>query len=469
MPTISIEPDVLTGVQYSYVSDYATDLWEAGGRSNVYSMIGDSLFSMGVETDTPWSDAGARQVFIEFDTSDIPEGSTITSATLVLSWGDWQLYNSPNAILEAYGHDWGATLDASAYRTYDQLEALYTTSNLWGSLAASSVENMGGDPSPGYMVGTAAFRAGISIGGVTRLVVVEQHSRTAPPSDIGDGYWPLLVGPTDATAAYRPHLIVEYEEAGAGQDEEGGSTATVEVDGSGAGSAVEATSGGSAATVEATPTGAGAGAEAASGGAEATVDITTSGSGAATEAASGGSTAGVTVTATGAGWSDDQQSESGGSTATIDVSARGGGTASETLAGGSRASTRVSAVGAGVAADVASGGSRAPVVVRATGAGTHDDQQHSSGGSTAVVSTTASGAGQAVESAAGGASAAVVITASGGGQSSLHQHEYGGSIASVVITASGGAHDIVGVRGLVAPLRRRRGLRARPRARSPTR
>jgi hypothetical protein len=136
------------------------------------------------------------EAFISFDTSSIPDGATITAATLYLWGSDDQ--SAVDFTIEARAFDYGATIETGDFRTRAELTAL--------TLAAS--RSTVGWSLGGYNTFTsdAALLSVINKSGATRFVLNSSLHRTgATPA----AYEYIVFHAGDITGQ-EPKLVVTY-------------------------------------------------------------------------------------------------------------------------------------------------------------------------------------------------------------------------------------------------------------------
>lgn len=137
------------------------------------------------------------QAGIEFDTSSIGSGATVTSATLYMA--ESTDTSTTDFDVEAYSYDWGAAVDSSDWRTDAQLGALTRVALLNSANFAGST--------PAAFTSDAAFPGEINTTGTTKIWLASARNRSAttPP----DAEWMQLF--TTTAGSSRPYLLVAYE------------------------------------------------------------------------------------------------------------------------------------------------------------------------------------------------------------------------------------------------------------------
>jgi len=128
------------------------------------------------------------ETFVAFDTSGIPDGATISAATLeVYGWYD---NSTTNFTLQARTYDYGATLTTADFRTAAQLSA----ATLLASIAVTSVTFSAYDT---WTESGTALRDAISKTGETRMVICsDRHvAGTTPTNDEYAGIYVTVTQP----------------------------------------------------------------------------------------------------------------------------------------------------------------------------------------------------------------------------------------------------------------------------------
>lgn len=144
--------------------------------------------------------------YLDFDTSSIPIGSSITAVTLQL-WGTSD-FSTTDFIVQARLFDYGSSLTSADWVAGASMGALpllatFATSGGWATSAYNTFTENG-----------TTFRTNLNLGGITRIIVVSDRtvSGTAPTgnedvvaashdSDANSAHWPLLTVTYAASAS----------------------------------------------------------------------------------------------------------------------------------------------------------------------------------------------------------------------------------------------------------------------------
>ena len=372
---------------------------------NVTRTTSDSFTTTGTTMRVgQWVDEGTyyiHRTYLEFDTSAIDDGATVTQANLYLTCtNDW---STTDFTVRVHKYDWTSPIASG------NMEANYD-----GALA--STYDADWRSTSGMSTGTSYGSSNLDTTWVKKLAGEKTRYALLSNEDIGNSppsndEWILVATQSHATEAYRPYLSVTVEAGG--EEYEGGGEASVIVSAEGAGT--KAGVGAGEAPVVVTPEGAGT--KSTQGAAESSVIVSAEGAG--VKHAEGGRYAYVVIGGQGAGTKTAQGSGEAGTV----ISPEGAGTKGGV--GGAEASVVVAADGAGMKAGLGAG--EASVVVAPEGAGSSGV----SGGGEAKVVITPEGAG--VKHAQGGGYAIVYIGPVGAGR----KWATGGADAQVIVCAEG--------------------------------
>lgn len=144
-----------------------------------------------------------NEYFAEFDTSSIPDGATITGATLALygkaSTGSWTL--------ECGAHDFGASVGTEDWLDGTDLGSV----TVLGTRSSSGWTNSGYNDFSDSNGGLATV---VSKTGVTRVAVWHERSRTGTAPTNGQ-YADVWSANEDQSGERRPRLTVTYTEPAA--------------------------------------------------------------------------------------------------------------------------------------------------------------------------------------------------------------------------------------------------------------
>jgi hypothetical protein len=142
------------------------------------------------------------ELFLAFDTSAIPEGSTVSAVSFQTTTG---MVGSTH-VSECYAYDWG-TIGTADWRTGNTTGWLATEYNAGNRLAYVNITS--GDDWDFARAWTVAatMNAAIVCGGTTRLVLASDSLRGA--SAVNDTRTQWRSG-ADATEANRPKLVITY-------------------------------------------------------------------------------------------------------------------------------------------------------------------------------------------------------------------------------------------------------------------
>lgn len=133
---------------------------------------------------------------LEFDTSSIPNGATVTSA--VLSLKAYSYSNPP--VLELYAYDFGASVTTADWVPGADFAgmtrlAMHNTNGAW---TGSTRYDFTSD---------AAFVDAINVGGLTRVVLVTEQIAN---NTSGGDWYANAYSPAASAESYRPQLVVTY-------------------------------------------------------------------------------------------------------------------------------------------------------------------------------------------------------------------------------------------------------------------
>lgn len=192
MPSFTFYAQPNDGYQYGQETTYAaaregTGIINPGGLVNEIN-VGQAFFSPNYTT---------HQAFLCFDTSGIPDSSTIVSAKLELAAA---ADNSvTDFVIEARAHDWGPTLEGADY---------VAGSALGGKTLLATLDTTGGLALTGYLTfaSDAAFAANINKTGTTCMILASNRQRlgTAPTGN----EWAQFHATETSGAASDPKLTV---------------------------------------------------------------------------------------------------------------------------------------------------------------------------------------------------------------------------------------------------------------------
>lgn len=185
MATLTVNAS-LSGYVYGQNATYSTARTTATSTSGAFIVVGQN-----------WSGAvyECQEGFIQFDTSALPDGATITGVTL-------KLYPSfdnsgTDFTINVLGFDWGASLTTADWRTPTQAAALTN----YGSYATAS------GWSGGYksITGNASFIAAINKTGMTYIMLVSSRWQAGNTPTGGE-----YVQPQNYDGANPPQLVIDY-------------------------------------------------------------------------------------------------------------------------------------------------------------------------------------------------------------------------------------------------------------------
>lgn len=141
--------------------------------------------------------------YLDFDTSSIPDGDVISAVTLSLYPEGTYTYGGSPGALEAYAHDWGATLGTDDWVPGADVSAKTLLASWTGSWTAGAYRDLTSE---------TAFKAAINKTGTTRLFLCISGFRTgtAPTGEDYYGFYTANKGD-----GYKPKLVIEHAAAAA--------------------------------------------------------------------------------------------------------------------------------------------------------------------------------------------------------------------------------------------------------------
>lgn len=147
-----------------------------------------------------------HQMFLEFDTSVIPSGATVTAATLSVYVSND--YSTTDFTIQARAYDWGASLGTGDF---------IAGANLTNYTLLASKSTAGGLATNAYtaLTSEAAFLSAVNkgAGATTRLFLSSnrQEGEGTQPSGLESL---VLFTPAATGETYDPKLVITYTEAG---------------------------------------------------------------------------------------------------------------------------------------------------------------------------------------------------------------------------------------------------------------